>query len=76
MNVNTGPGNSKKEQNPEILFGAGYSSCFLGAIHAVAVWTIVEEIKLISGIIRMFKQPKMNIIVPETTTVRSRTHIG
>ncbi|KAJ1559530.1 hypothetical protein HK405_010271, partial [Cladochytrium tenue] len=31
-----GPGNSATVQNPEIFFAAGYSSCFLSALHAVA----------------------------------------
>ncbi|KAI9358226.1 OsmC family protein, partial [Zopfochytrium polystomum] len=30
-----GPGNSATAQNPEILFAAGYASCFLAAVHAV-----------------------------------------
>ncbi|KAJ3152883.1 hypothetical protein HDU89_001089 [Geranomyces variabilis] len=31
-----GPGNTSESLNPEILFSAGYASCFLGAVHAVA----------------------------------------
>jgi len=67
------PGSNKPGTNPEQLFGAGWSACFIGAmthaalarkIHLPADTTVNAEIDLGNGENGYFLQARLNVSLP------------